>query len=271
MQDIPVYAVFGHPVAHSKSPQIHRQFALQEGCRIEYGRKLAPLDGFAAEARAFFAAGASGANVTVPFKTDAYELADELSERARAAGAVNTLIPLPDGRLRGDNTDGIGLVRDITQEWRTPLQGKHILLLGAGGAVRGVILPLLAEQPASVTIANRTHATAQALAEQFGITACPIDQLPDNRFDIIINGTSGSLQGEMPDLSAGLFSRCELAYDMVYADEATPFMRFARESGARQTADGLGMLVAQAAYSYQLWRGFLPDTAPVIRQLREAV
>ncbi|WP_274571832.1 shikimate dehydrogenase [Neisseria leonii] len=268
---VPTYAVFGNPVAHSKSPQIHRQFAQQEGCRIEYAKKTAPLDGFAAEVRAFFAAGGAGANVTVPFKTEAFDLADELSERAQAAGAVNTLIPLADGRLRGDNTDGIGLVRDITQECAVSLNGKHILLLGAGGAARGVVLPLLAEKPASLTIANRTHDKAQALAGRFGITACPLPELPAPHFDIIINATSGSLSGSLPDVSPALFGRCALAYDMAYGNGATPFMQFAAANGARRTADGLGMLVAQAAYAYQLWRGFLPDTAPVIRRLREAV
>lgn len=262
------YAVFGNPISHSKSPQIHLQFAAQEGARIEYRRILAKPGAFAQAAAEFFACGGSGANVTVPFKTDAWLWVDERSPRAESAGAVNTLIPLPDGRIRGDNTDGIGLVADITGNHGIALAGKKILLLGAGGAVRGVIRPILEHNPASITIANRTVAKAQALAEESGIQALDIGELAGRRFDIIINGTSSSLAGEAPAVDGSVFGSCELAYDMVYGNEPTAFMHAARRAGARRTADGLGMLVAQAAFSYQLWRGFMPETRPVIEWMK---
>ncbi|MDO4998245.1 MAG: shikimate dehydrogenase [Neisseria sp.] len=260
------YAVFGNPIAHSKSPQIHALFAAQEGVEIVYERILAPLDGFADAARAFFQAGGRGANVTLPFKTDAFELADELSERAQTAGAVNTLIPLPDGRLRGDNSDGVGLVYDITQYWNIDLKDKNVLIIGAGGAVRGVLQPLLA-QGANITLVNRTEETAQALAQQFGVNLAKFADLKQS-FDVVINGTSSSLNDDLPPVPSAVFADCELAYDMVYANEATAFMRFAAEQGARQTADGIGMLVGQAAFSYQLWRGFAPDIRPVIAAMK---
>lgn len=262
------YAVFGNPIEHSKSPEIHRQFAAQEGADIEYRRILADPGAFAEAATAFFAEGGAGANVTVPFKTDAFRWADECSPRAADAGAVNTLIRLPNGRIRGDNTDGIGLVNDIAENHAVSPAGKHILILGAGGAVRGVIRPLLEQSPASLTVANRTVAKAGELAAQFGIQAIGLDGLPANHYHIIINGTSGSLSGQMPDVSPEIFRTCELAYDMAYGSEPTVFMRFAGQSGARRTADGLGMLVAQAAFSYQLWRGFAPETRPVIERMK---
>lgn len=265
----PRYAVFGNPIAHSKSPQIHQQFALQEKVAIEYDRILAEPGKFAEAAGRFFAEGGLGANVTVPFKTDAYDWVDEHSERARTAGAVNTLIPLPNGRIRGDNTDGIGMVNDIVQAQGVVLQGKKILVLGAGGAVRGVLQPLLAQRPSEIIVANRTFAKAQALADIFGIQAAEFAKLPEAYFDIVINGTSGGLSGEMPAVAAAVFGRCELAYDMVYGAAAETFLNFARQNGAQKTADGLGMLVGQAAASYQLWRGFAPDIAPVCRYMRE--
>lgn len=263
-----LYAVFGNPVAHSKSPEIHGRFAAQEGADIEYRRILAEPDAFAEATAAFFAQGGCGANVTVPFKTDAYHWVNELSERAAAAGAVNTLIPLPDGRIRGDNTDGIGLVKDIIENHVIPLAGKKILLLGAGGAVRGVIRPLLEQSPQSLTIANRTFSKAQALADEFGIEAAELGRLPPNYYDIIINGTSGSLSGQVPDVRPNVFGKCILAYDMVYGSEPTAFLTFAQNAGAQHIADGLGMLVAQAAFSYELWRGFAPEIRPVIEWMK---
>lgn len=262
------YTVFGNPVAHSKSPPIHQHFAAQEGVSIEYTRTFAEntAEDFAAAVRAFFAGGGSGANVTLPFKQFAYELVDEHSERALAAGAVNTLIPLDNGRLRGDNTDGIGLVRDLTENLGLSLAGKNLLIVGAGGAARGVILPLLACRPASLTVCNRTAETARALAEQFGIRAIAFNQL-NSAYDLIINATSGSLNDDVPPLPPAVFSGCLMAYDMFYADEATAFMRFAAAHGAERTADGLGMLVGQAADSYRIWRGFEPDIKPVIAAL----
>ncbi|OSI13426.1 shikimate dehydrogenase [Neisseria canis] len=265
---IALYAVFGNPVAHSKSPEIHGRFAAQEGADIEYRRILAEPDAFAEAAAAFFAQGGCGANVTVPFKTDAYHWVNELSERAAAAGAVNTLIPLPDGRIRGDNTDGIGLVKDIIENHVIPLAGKKILLLGAGGAVRGVIRPLLEQSPQSLTIANRTFSKAQALADEFGIEAAELGRLPPNYYDIIINGTSGSLSSQVPDVRPNVFGKCILAYDMVYGSEPTAFLTFAQNAGAQHIADGLGMLVAQAAFSYELWRGFAPEIRPVIEWMK---
>ncbi|KPN73925.1 shikimate dehydrogenase [Neisseria sp. 74A18] len=267
----PRYAVFGNPIAHSKSPQIHQQFAAQEGVQIEYERILAEPGAFAEAAARFFAEGGQGANVTVPFKTDAYDWVDEHSERAQAAGAVNTVIPLGGGRFRGDNTDGAGLVNDILQAQEVAVAGKRILILGAGGAVRGVIPVLLARQPAAVTVANRTPAKAEELAARFGIQTAPLDALPHHHFDIVINGTSGGLSGSIPDVEAGVFGACELAYDMVYGEGAQAFLNFARRSGAKKTADGLGMLVGQAACAYALWRGFEPDIKPVIRYMKEAV
>ena len=264
----PRYAVFGNPVAHSRSPAIHQMFAAQEGVAIEYERLLAEPGCFAQAAAAFFAAGGAGANVTVPFKTDACAWADSLSERARAAGAANTLIKQANGRIHADNTDGLGLVADIGRNFQVALAGKRILLIGAGGAARGVILPLLECRPASLTIANRTLAKAQELAAIFGIRAAGLDELPAAGFDIIINATSGSLSGQVPAIAPAVFARCELAYDMAYGREPTAFMRFAAETGAGRSADGLGMLVEQAAESYRLWRGFTPDTTSVLAALR---
>lgn len=265
---IPRYAVFGNPIAHSLSPYIHQMFATQEGVSIGYERLLAEPEQFTAAATGFFACGGLGANVTVPFKTDAYDWADSVSERARAAGAANTLLKQEDGSIYADNTDGAGLVADIGRNLQVALAGKRILLLGAGGAARGVILPLLQCRPANLTIANRTAGKAQALADIFGITAFSLSQLAAADFDIIINATSGSLYGEVPAVSADIFSGCELAYDMAYSRKPTVFLRFAQAAGARQTADGLGMLVEQAAQSYLLWRRFTPDTAPVLSALR---
>lgn len=266
-----LYAVFGNPVAHSQSPRIHQMFAAQEGAAIRYERILAEAGGFPQAASAFFAAGGQGANVTVPFKTDACAWADSLTGRAQAAGAVNTLLRLPDGSICGDNTDGAGLLRDITANLQTGLAGRRILLLGAGGAARGVMRPLLAARPASLTVANRTEAKARALAEDFGAESCALSDLPAGGFDIAVNATSGGLYGEVPAIAAAVLSACTLAYDMVYGAEPTAFVRFAQSAGARQAADGLGMLVEQAAESYTLWRGFRPDTAPVLAALREGL
>ncbi|MGF6148952.1 Shikimate dehydrogenase [Kingella potus] len=270
MNDTPLYAVFGNPIAHSKSPQIHQMFAAQEGVSVRYERRLSQPDAFARDIAAFFAGGGAGANVTLPFKIQAAELAHETSPRARAAGAANTLIRLSDGLILADNTDGIGLVSDITQNLGFPLAGKRILILGAGGAVRGVLQPLLDENPAEIVIANRTHEKAQALARQFGIAAEQTDRLK-NGFDLIVNGTSGSLGGQVPAVPAAVYAGCALAYDMAYGDTATAFQTAAALAGAAHTAGGLGMLVCQAAASYRLWRGFAPDTAPVVAALGKAV
>ncbi|MDO9466374.1 MAG: shikimate dehydrogenase [Thiobacillus sp.] len=260
------YAVFGHPIAHSKSPQIHAAFARQTGQDMTYEAILAPKDGFADSVAAFIAAGGRGANVTVPFKEEAFKLASRLNPRAERAGAVNTLTFNADGIL-GDNTDGAGLVADLTRNLGWALAGKRILLLGAGGAARGVIDPLLGQQPAALVIANRTVSRAQDLAALFGrgVSACGFDAA-DAPFDLVINATSASLAGALPPLSPRVFTAATLAYDMMYGRD-TPFLDFARSHGAA-TADGLGMLVEQAAEAFYLWRSVRPDTAPVIAALR---
>ena len=265
------YAVFGNPIGHSKSPLIHRLFAAQTGQALSYEPLLAPLEDFPRFARAFFAEGL-GANVTVPFKEQAFRLADSLSARARRAGAVNTLKKLEDGSLLGDNTDGAGLVRDLTVNAGFDLRGKRILLLGAGGAVRGVLEPFLAEQPASLVIANRTVEKAEQLASEFAdlgpVAASGFDWI-DAPVDLIVNGTSASLAGELPPIAASLIAPGHtLCYDMMYGKEPTAFNRWAAEQGAAHTLDGLGMLVEQAAEAFQLWRGVRPDSAPVLAELR---
>jgi len=262
------YAVFGHPIAHSKSPQIHTAFARQTGQDMTYEAILAPLDGFADSVAAFIAAGGRGANVTVPFKEEAFRLANRLSPRAQRAGAVNTLSFDADGIL-GDNTDGAGLVADLTRNLNCTIVGKRVLLLGAGGAARGVIEPLLDQQPAALGIANRTVSRAEDLAELFGrgVRACGFDAA-NTPFDLVINATAASLAGDLPPLSPRVFTPDTMAYDMMYGRD-TPFLDFARTHGAR-TADGLGMLVEQAAEAFHLWRGVRPDTAPVIAALRTA-
>lgn len=265
------YVVFGNPIAHSKSPVLHRLFAEQTGQAMQYDTLLAPLDDFAGCATEFFLQG-RGANVTVPFKEDAYRLADRLTARAQRAGAVNTLSKLADGSLLGDNTDGAGLVRDLTVNAGFSLKGKRILVLGAGGAVRGALEPLLAEGPASVTIANRTVEKAELLAELFSdlgpVAASGFDWLHEP-VDLIINATSASLAGEVPPIDASLIQPGHtVCYDMMYGKEPTPFCRWASEQGAAQVLDGLGMLVEQAAEAFFIWRGVHPDTAPVLDELR---
>lgn len=266
------YGVFGNPIGHSKSPFIHRLFAAQTGQQLSYEPLLAPLDDFSGFARAFFVEG-RGANVTVPFKEQAYHLADSLSQRAQRAGAVNTLMKLADGSLLGDNTDGAGLVRDLTVNAGLTLAGKRILLLGAGGAVRGVLEPLLAERPAALVIANRTVAKAEQLAREFAdlgpVLASGFDWL-DESVDLIINGTSASLAGELPPIAPSLIQPGHtLCYDMMYGKELTAFNRWAVQHGAARTLDGLGMLVEQAAEAFYLWRGVRPDSKPVLAQLRQ--
>ncbi len=265
------YAVFGNPIAHSKSPLIHAAFASQTGQDMDYKAILAPEDGFAGAVQAFREAGGAGANVTVPFKEQAYALATQHTPRAQAAGAVNTLVFQGD-EITGDNTDGVGLVRDLTRNLGLSLQGKRILLMGAGGAARGVIQPLMNECPAELFIVNRTAAKAEALAGLFTFTnpmlAGGYDKLEGRNFDVLINATAASLGGEMPPLPAGIFADKAWAYDMMYGRE-TPFMTFARNHGA-QVADGLGMLVEQAAEAFQVWRGIRPETGPVIQSIRNA-
>ncbi|MBH9340545.1 shikimate dehydrogenase [Pseudomonas aeruginosa] len=265
------YCVFGNPIGHSKSPLIHRLFAEQTGQALAYEAQLAPLDDFAGFARRFFEQG-KGANVTVPFKEEAYRLVDELSERATRAGAVNTLVRLDGGRLRGDNTDGAGLLRDRTVNAGVQLRDRRVLLLGAGGAVRGVLAPFLGERPAQLLVANRTAEKAVALAGEFAdlgaVRGCGFADV-EGPFDLIVNGTSASLAGDVPPLAESVIERGRtVCYDMMYAKEATAFNRWAAERGAARTLDGLGMLVEQAAEAFFLWRGVRPASAPVLETLR---
>jgi shikimate dehydrogenase len=263
------YCVIGNPVAHSKSPEIHAAFARDTGMDLTYERCLAPLDGFAGTVRALMAQGFKGANVTVPFKLEAAQLCDVLSARAAAAGAVNTL-DFRGGRIEGDNTDGAGLVADIVRNAGVALQGKRVLLLGAGGAARGVVLPLLGEQPRELVVANRTRASADALAERFHdagtVRASGFDEL-QGAFDVIVNATSASMESSVPPIPPQAFSTGTLALDMMYGKQATVFMEFAAQHGA-QVRDGLGMLVEQAAEAFYAWRGVRPATQGILRQLR---
>ncbi len=272
--DIDRYCVFGNPIEHSKSPQIHQAFAEQTGQQLEYTRQLVDRDAFAAAAERFFEQGGAGANVTVPFKQDAYEFASLLTDRAKVAGAVNTLARVDDGQIVGDNTDGVGMVHDIVQRLGWSLDDKKVLILGAGGAVRGVLLPLLQEKPALVAIANRTKSKAEELAAMFAehgtLKGYSFNSLPNEPFDVIINGTSAGFTGDVPPVHFGCFTSDTAVYDMMYSDEPTEFMRFAEDMGVSKISDGLGMLVGQAAESFRLWRGVEPQTAPVIELLSGA-
>jgi len=274
------YAVFGNPIGHSKSPRIHALFAKQTGQDISYEAMLAPADGFAETIRAFIAAKggpARGINVTVPFKEEAFRLATQRSARAEAAGAVNTL-SFDAGAISGDNTDGAGLVRDLKHNLGCDPAGRRILLLGAGGAARGVMLPLLLENPAELLIANRTEETAARLALEFArLPGCAVKVKPDGTgfpnlagrsFDLVINATSAGLSNAVLPLPTSVFAPRCVAYEMVYGRE-TPFVTQARNAGAR-VADGLGMLVEQAAEAFFIWRGVRPHTAPVLAALKQA-
>jgi shikimate dehydrogenase len=266
------YAVIGNPIAHSKSPLIHAAFARQTGQNIDYGRILGSREDFAGDVRRFVAEGGRGLNVTVPFKEAAFALADERSARAEAAGAVNTLYVLDGGRLRGDNTDGTGLVRDLCCNHRFLLEGARVLLLGAGGASRGVLRPLLAERPAQLVVANRTAAKAVSLAAdpslQGRVEGCGLEALAGREFDLIVNGTAAGLQGGVPEIPDGCLAAGGWTYDMMYGAGPTAFVRWGLARGAAKALDGLGMLVEQAAESFFLWRGIMPDTGPVIDALR---
>ena len=266
------YAVIGNPIAHSKSPLIHAAFARQTGQDIAYGRILGSREDFAGDVQRFVAEGGKGLNVTVPFKEEAFALADTRSERAQAAGAVNTLLVLDGGQLRGDNTDGVGLVRDLCCNHRFMLAGARVLLLGAGGASRGVLRPLLAERPAALVIGNRTAEKAVELAATTAglgpVEGCGLPALAGRRFDLVINGTAAGLKGELPAIPDDCLAAGGWVYDMLYGAEPTAFVRWGLARGAARALDGLGMLVEQAAESFFLWRGASPDTAPVIEALR---
>lgn len=264
------YAVFGNPINHSKSPFIHTLFARQTQQDMIYEKILAPLDDFPGTIQRFFSEGGKGANITVPFKEQAYALAQKLTPRAKLAGAVNTLKLTDDGVLLGDNTDGAGLVQDLIFHLEE-LNAEKILIIGAGGASRGVIGALLEKKPTLLVIANRTREKADRLAEIFAdlgpIQSQSFQEL-NGPFDLIINATSASLTGAMPDVPANIVGKNSVAYDMVYSGATTPFNAWAKEHGAIKTLDGLGMLVNQAAESFAMWRGIRPGTRVVLRELR---
>jgi len=275
--DIDRYAVMGNPIAHSKSPTIHAAFAAQTGQRLRYDKILVQPGELAAAVQAFREHNGRGLNITVPFKQDAYRLATDLTARAQLAGAVNTLLLDPHGGILGDNTDGAGLVRDLSHNHRIAIAGQRLLLLGAGGAARGIIGPLLDCQPAQLLIANRTAERAEQLAEQIAaqfpradiaLSGSGYDRLPDTPFDLIINATAASLHGEAPRLPGHTLATDGTAYDLMYADQPTPFMRWASARSSGPSLDGLGMLVEQAAESFTLWCGQRPDTAAVMQLLR---
>jgi len=273
------YAVMGNPITHSKSPLIHTAFAQQTQQRMQYAAIQVDPGGFAQAVGNFFASGGKGLNITVPFKGEAYHLANELSPRATLAGAVNTLKVDDANRLYGDNTDGVGLVRDLIHNLNIVIPGKRILLIGAGGAARGVLGPLLEQQPATLTLANRTLDKAQHLVTTFSaqahtvkLNAAPFSGLRDISFDLVINATSASLKGELPPIPTTVFAKTAWSYDMMYGADATAFMRWSQNAGVNNVVDGLGMLVEQAAEAFKIWRGVMPeDTKSVIQHIREGL
>ena len=265
------YAVFGHPISHSKSPGIHTLFAQQTGQRIEYTARDVPADIFKEELKKFADGGGRGLSCTVPLKELAWHIANEKSERANRARAVNTLVIGNDGKLFGDNTDGVGLMRDLTENLGVTVTGLDILLLGAGGASRGVIDPLLAGKPSRLIIANRTLSKAEKLASEFsgrgGIAALGFESLNGESFDLILNATAASLTGNLPPLPERILNPGGVCYDLAYGSQPTPFVRWGVGQGARLSVDGIGMLVEQAAESFFIWRGKRPQTRPVIELL----
>lgn len=269
------YAVMGNPIAHSKSPRIHAAFAQQTGQRITYTAIQVDPGGFAQAVGNFFANGGKGLNVTVPFKQEAWALAVTRGPEAELAGAVNTLLLDNDGALVGRNTDGIGLVRDIRDNHGGRIENQRVLLIGAGGAARGVLEPLLAHKPARTVIANRTpdraHELAKIFAAQGSVEGAGFDDLRGESFDLIINASAASLHGEVPPLPEDVIADGGWCYDMMYGAEPTPFLRWSNAHGAALSLDGLGMLVEQAAESFFIWRGVRPDTAPVLAKLRSAL
>jgi shikimate dehydrogenase len=261
------YGVVGNPIAHSKSPEIHRLFAEQTRQGLSYEKLVAPIDGFEDFALGLRDNGYLGLNVTIPFKIDASKLADDLTARARQAGAVNTL-KFEREAIVGDNTDGVGFVRDIASRLKFRIEDAAILILGAGGGVRGLIGSLLEEKPRWIAVANRTHGRAQELADEFGVEAISFDEVPAEHFDIVINGTASSLSHDAPAIDPETFDDCAVAYDLAYNSRPTPFMLLAQSGGAQKVCDGLGMLIEQAAESFFVWRGVRPNTAPIYKELR---
>ena len=264
------YAVIGNPISHSKSPLIHTAFAQATGQDLQYTALLGPLDGFADAVRAFISSGGRGMNVTAPFKLQAFALATRRLERAQLAGATNAL-KFEGGEIVADNFDGVGLVNDIQHNLGFAMQGKRVLMLGAGGAVRGALLPFLAQQPSQLVLANRTVAKAVDLAAQFKamgpVAGCGYEDLAGERFDLVVNATSCSLGGSLPPINASVFTGTQLAYELLYGKGLTPFLKLAQANGVPRLADGVGMLVEQAAEAFAWWRGVRPATRAVIDQL----
>jgi shikimate dehydrogenase len=264
------YALLGNPVGHSKSPRIHGAFAAQTGEDMTYELIEAPVDGFRAAVDAFRAAGGRGINVTLPFKVEAFEYATERNERARLAGAANCM-KFEGGRAIAENFDGIGLVNDIQRNLGFAMRGKRVLMMGAGGAARGAMMPFLEQRPAFLRVANRTVSKAIALGEQFGshgsLATGGYPDIGSEAFDVVVNATSASLRGELPPVPASAFAPGCLAYDLVYGKGLTPFLRLAREAGTRRVADGVGMLVEQAAEAWVWWRGVRPRTDAMIAEM----
>ncbi len=267
------YAVFGNPIKQSKSPWIHGEFAKQTQQSLHYRAQLVSLEGFEHEVQEFFSLGGAGLNITAPFKERAWAMADIRSEGAQKSGAVNTLYLNSLGQICGDNTDGRGLLRDLTNNHGANIADKTVLLLGAGGAIKGVMSALIAQQPASITIANRTLdkalAIAKTYADTFAVTASPYEELPSQHYDFIINGTSSGLQGGLPPIPEGVVSAHTWCYDMIYGQGDTVFQQWAKQQGAYKALDGLGMLVEQAAESFKIWRHCEPRTESVIAELRK--
>lgn len=265
------YGVIGHPIAHSKSPVIHRQFAQQTRQELTYDAIDIAPEHLTSELNALIESGVKGLNVTVPHKNAIVDLVDDLSKRAKLAGAVNTISISGNGALRGDNTDGVGLTRDLTENLGIDISGRQLLILGAGGATCGIVPALLGERPEGLTIANRTAEKAEDLAERFAdlgaVYACRFDALAELQFDLIINATSAGLSGKVPPFPAAIVGPDAACYDLSYSMSDTPFCRWAREHGAAAAHQGWGMLVEQAAESFLIWRGVRPDTAPVRDQL----
>jgi len=265
------YAVIGNPIAQARSPRIHTLFAEATGQELEFGKIECSDAEFAATVRAFAAAGGRGMSVTAPFKIRAFELADDASARAASAGAVNAL-KFDGGRILAENFDGIGLVNDIRRNLGVALAGRRVLMLGAGGAARGALLPLLEERPAQLVVANRTAERARQLEQAFAsrgpVRGCAFDELGAASFDVILNATSASLQDQPPEVPASAFAGAQLAYELVYGKGLTPFLRAARGAGVARLADGVGMVVEQGAEAFLWWRGVRPETAPVIEALR---
>lgn len=270
MTDKILLAVMGNPVAHSRSPEIHEMFAEQFGDQVVYKKIEAPLGEFDSALDDVIEEGYLGVNVTIPFKVDAFRSATKCTSPARQARAANT-VKFEGNKIFVDNTDGAGFVEDIEKRLGFNFEGKSVLILGAGGSVRGILPSLLEKQPKKVAVANRSLPRAQELQEEFGIQCILYDETGADQYDIIVNATPTSLHNKAPLIDPSAFANCEVAYDLVYASEPTPFMTMARENGCRKVSDGLGMLVEQAAFSYEFWLGKHPETAEVYKALRKLI